>query len=125
VVRHAPAEAAVAAPRAEEAAEVRQWGAQAAAAAQQQEAAVRVGAAVRQPEEAAAPAVAEVPQQAGAARVAAAGVVRRPEARGEPGVARSSAAPWAFHPDQVLPWPARPPAARLAREMEGLRIASP
>jgi hypothetical protein len=38
-------------------------------------------------------------------------------------VARPSAAPWAFHPGRVLPWPAPPRAARFAHTKQCSQIA--
>jgi hypothetical protein len=59
-----------------------------------------------------------------AARASAAGVV---ELRVSPGVPQraAQASPLAFHRDQALPWPARPPSARFARATVGWRSALP
>jgi len=47
------------------------------------------------------------------------------ESRASRAAARPSAAASACHQDQVLPWPARPRSARLARAIRSLRSASP
>jgi hypothetical protein len=76
----------------------------------------------------AAPGEAVLPPEArDAAAVPLRGAVLRavPDARAVEPRAAPSAAPWVFHRDRVLPWPAPQPAERFARAMQGLRIALP
>jgi hypothetical protein len=129
VVRYARLAAAVVASQASAAAVARQQEVAAALRARAAAAVVGQDGAVELPQAAAGAARLGGAEEEEAARVwAAAG--RRPAAEAVPDVGqrqavRPSAAPWAFHPDQVLPWPAPSPAGRFARAMRVPRIAWP
>jgi hypothetical protein len=105
-------------------AEVAAW--VAAEAPQQEAAEARAGVAVRRPEVAARAGAAEVVRRR-AALDAAAVLLRAAEAPDVQVVQRRAALPsaaaWAFHRDQALPWPAPQPAARFARAKQRRRIA--
>jgi hypothetical protein len=129
-VRYAPREAAAEELRAWAAAVVRQPAAavvlraEAAAAGQPAEA-------VALPREAAGAerlgvgaAEAEVPR-AGAAAVRQPAVAAPRDVGRQRAARQAPALPWVFHPDQVLPWPARPPSGRFVRAMKLPRIALP
>jgi hypothetical protein len=129
--RYAQREAAAEASRASAAAVVRQPEAAAVLRAQAVAVAAGQAGAVALPREAAAGAVlpgaaegvaAEGAQRAGAAEVQRQAVAA-PRDGGQRREARASA--WVFHPDQVRPWPARPPWERFARAMKVQRIALP
>jgi hypothetical protein len=62
----------------------------------------------------------EVPRAGAAVRQLAVGA---PRDAGQQRAVLASA--WVFHPDQLRPWPARPPSGRFVRAMKVQRIALP